>query len=353
MTRMGLSDGVRRALQLAVRAPSGDNCQPWRFETSGDRPDDVSVHWDEERARHPLDVGGRASLLALGALLESAMVAAPLFGLTAEFELLALDEERRAILRFRQDRACRAAPDAAFLSRRFTDRRAYLPGRFDPAWIADWTGGSGGYGGCRAAASHPLTAETQAALAESETVAADVPGGMAQTARWVRFSRSEVESTRDGLPWWTLGVPLPDVLGMRILRHIPSAWRVLRPIAREAIRRQQRRNLRGTSALVGIVGPSTEPRAWVHAGRLGLRLWLRLAAREWSAQPMTASSVFALEGREGPVPVPATAQRALDRSAELLRSKLALQPGESLLWLLRTGPTPGPMELSLRIPPAP
>lgn len=82
----GLDPRVARVLELASWAPSGDNTQPWRFEAVD--PLTVIVHGCDTRDHVIYDLRGRPSQLALGALLETARIAAPGAGLALQIETL-------------------------------------------------------------------------------------------------------------------------------------------------------------------------------------------------------------------------------------------------------------------------
>lgn len=75
---------VFRVLDLARWAPSGDNTQPWRFEVVDPQRRFV-VHGFDTRQECVYDLEGRASQLAIGALLETIAIAASGFGLEARF----------------------------------------------------------------------------------------------------------------------------------------------------------------------------------------------------------------------------------------------------------------------------
>jgi hypothetical protein len=73
------TDIARAILDLARWAPSADNTQPWRFEL---RPDaTVVIHGFDTRDSCVYDLDGRISQLAVGALLETARIAATAHGL--------------------------------------------------------------------------------------------------------------------------------------------------------------------------------------------------------------------------------------------------------------------------------
>lgn len=71
-------------LDLARWAPSGDNSQPWRFETVA--PDHVIVHAFDTRHRCVYDLEGHASQLSVGAMLETMRIAATAQGCTLRVE---------------------------------------------------------------------------------------------------------------------------------------------------------------------------------------------------------------------------------------------------------------------------
>lgn len=76
-------DTVRRILDLARWAPSGDNTQPWRFEIIDDRH--IAIHGFDTRRDVIYDFDGHASQIAHGALLETLRIAATADSLAARW----------------------------------------------------------------------------------------------------------------------------------------------------------------------------------------------------------------------------------------------------------------------------
>lgn len=74
---------VNRILELARWAPSGDNTQPWRFEVLDDK--NFIIHPHDTRDWCVYDLGGCASQIAVGALLETIAIAASCEQMTAQF----------------------------------------------------------------------------------------------------------------------------------------------------------------------------------------------------------------------------------------------------------------------------
>ena len=81
---------LSKILDLAVQAPSGDNCQPWKFSRDGDQ---LLLINDIGRGRHFLNVAQRASLIASGAVLENISIAANAEGLDADVTLFPYGDE--------------------------------------------------------------------------------------------------------------------------------------------------------------------------------------------------------------------------------------------------------------------
>ena len=76
---MTLTSVLEQILDLARWAPSGDNAQPWRFEVQDELR--FVIHGKDTRDHCLYDLDGRPSQLALGALIETAAIAASRHGM--------------------------------------------------------------------------------------------------------------------------------------------------------------------------------------------------------------------------------------------------------------------------------
>src|SRR6185312_3516826 len=114
---------LARILDLARWAPSGDNTQPWRF--SIEEPDRVVVFGHDTRDHCVYDLDGRASQIAIGALLESIAIAATRFETSAEIARRPASPDNRPVfdVSFRYDPGTHEDPLAACLERRCVQRR--------------------------------------------------------------------------------------------------------------------------------------------------------------------------------------------------------------------------------------
>ena len=81
---MTIPDPIVRILTLARWAPSGDNCQPWKFEIINEKH--VVVHGTDTREWCLYDFDGHASHIAHGALIETIRIAASAEKLTVSWK---------------------------------------------------------------------------------------------------------------------------------------------------------------------------------------------------------------------------------------------------------------------------
>ena len=94
-----IPEAIYRIVEAAMQAPSGDNCQPWRFEWNGH---ELCVSHNEEKARHAFNRANHASYISLGCVLESISIAASHENLKAVYALSheALKESISAVITF-------------------------------------------------------------------------------------------------------------------------------------------------------------------------------------------------------------------------------------------------------------
>jgi len=118
---------LRAIVELARWAPSGDNCQPWklRFDESTGRLD---ILYDRRQPFAFLDVGGEASRMAIGALVENIRLAASTQSIGRRVE--ATDDPSAPVwstVELSRDAAVRPDELASFIPERVSNRRLYEP----------------------------------------------------------------------------------------------------------------------------------------------------------------------------------------------------------------------------------
>src|SRR5947208_7081761 len=114
---------LAEVLDQARWAPSGDNTQPWRFVIEAF--DHVVVLGRDTRSHCVYDLDGHPSQISLGALLETIVIAATQFGLTAHVTRRedGPEEEPMFDVHFRKDAGVAEDPLARHIRPRTVQRR--------------------------------------------------------------------------------------------------------------------------------------------------------------------------------------------------------------------------------------
>ena len=205
---------VRSAVELAARAPSVHNSQPWRWRI-GDRT--VHLHADLRRWLPVTDAEGRDLLLSLGAVLHHLRVALAASGLRATVHRFpnpdALDHVAAVELRPRVPTEADLGFAAAIVARR-SDRRGYSDWEVPPALVGELIDRAAEQG----ATLRPMTAAGARARIEQAVTAAAaahaaLPGYHTETVLWSGRTASD-----DGVPAANL---LRDIEGRGLDRAFP------------------------------------------------------------------------------------------------------------------------------------
>ena len=264
---------VERIVAAAIQAPSGDNCQPWRFDWDGRT---LTVLHDAQRAEHPLDAGRVGSELALGCVLESVEIAADAEGLQAEASLH-LAEPRSpawATIRFEPGASGRARLLRA-LGRRTTDRRLYRPGSLEHP-VFERLRAISHTPEHRVHVLAPPTDELLEFLVAMDAFVLRTPSVYEGAARWLRITQREVEETRDGVSWRNLGLDLPELRALRWMRAPSARALALALGGTRATAFWLRRQLASSTALLLFTSRRPQGEGVVEVGRMAMTAWLEL-----------------------------------------------------------------------------
>jgi len=205
-------------IDLARWAPSGDNTQPWRFELAG--PRHLVVHGFDTRTHCVYDIDGRPSQMSIGAMLETAVIAATTQGLRAQVERRAGSPETAPVFDLHFEPAADQPPDplAACIRERSVQRRPYstraltaeqrtqLEQSVGPDHLVRWIDGAAGRRRMAALLFH--SAKLRLITPEAYAVHRDV-------IEW------NATHSIDRIPDRSLGV---DALTLRVMRFALQSW---------------------------------------------------------------------------------------------------------------------------------
>jgi hypothetical protein len=341
---------VSATVLAGIRAPSGDNCQPWRFRWDGEC---LRILFLPERAESLYDIRSTASWISLGAVIANVTLAAAQasFGLTVD--LFPAGELPGVVTRIRfHAGAVSADPLAEAIAARCVNRRPYRVEPL-PSGVREELQGL-----ARAAGARLSWTDTEPARSRIATLAAANDRILFENRalhdglyRWIRWSPAEAERWRDGMPAAALELAAFERPGMRIL----GSWRLARLAAALGITRSLPLRARaiyrrsGAIALLSVRGD--RPEDFVHGGQILERIWLAATRHGVAFQPITGITFLLLRRRwtdgEG---LSARHRVVLDRVDEEFTRLYPHNAGESPIMLFRLGMAPPPSGRSPRLP---
>lgn len=346
------TEQIRSVVTAAARAPSGDNTQPWTFSWDGRA---LTVLFDPSRAHHVLDAGLSAAKISLGCVLESAFIAASAYEFSAQYQFIGLSQGARQqpaaeVTFVANDRKPDALLDA--IPKRTTDRRPFRKGALP---VEDLNAVSQAFGERDVVRAHfldSIPADLFDYLVAAESLVARHPSIFPDTLPWIRLSDAETARTLDGMPWRGTGMNILQYPVLPLLRTFPRLFPVISRSGMQRVQRGTIKRLLNSSAglfCVSTVHPGTQ--ALLNAGRLAMRLWLRLTQLGYGVQPLTISSLSVYNAKIG-VLDPESVQLFGSHYAEgeqILHRAFGIPDDHVPVWMLRTGLS-SPLPLSWLTP---
>jgi molybdopterin/thiamine biosynthesis adenylyltransferase len=338
-------------LQAAVQAPSGDNVQPWQFSLTGN---DIHVFLNPEADVSFFNVRQTASIIACGAAMENIRLAATTMGMDATTQIQpdATQENLLATVRIHAGDHT-ADPLARHIWTRCTNRRPYSK-RPLPEWVqADLEARIKNIPEARL---HLLTGRAQLRkLAKviylADRIRTEHQGLHEHFTSMIRFSTTEAEQRRDGLPLKNLEAGLAGEAFLRLTKPW-SAMRIANGIGLGrlvALHSAQGILESGTAGMVVVDG--FETRDFMLGGQALQRIWLAMEHHGLQMQPMTAVTLFWLRWLwEGPTSFSEKHRKLLERVWQDLKGLFVSVDFEKqgLVMLFRAGYGPGIRHRTLR-----
>jgi nitroreductase len=274
---------IQKILELAVAAPSGENCQPWRFVVRGR---EIRVFNVPGRDQGLYNFRQRGSYIAHGAALENIALGAPRFGYTAQIELFPDERESDLVARVRlTESSTEEHVLYPYISERVTNRKGYM--------------------------ATPLTAAERAALKRAGDIRfVEDAVGRARLSRAIainerlifehrplhsylfdnlRWTPAEEEQYGRGLSLQALEVPPPVQVGFKTVFKRWGAVQVLNRIGfSKFVSNDNAKTYASSAALGAVVVPGDSRKDFVAAGRMFQRMWLYATQLGLSVHPVTA-----------------------------------------------------------------
>jgi molybdopterin/thiamine biosynthesis adenylyltransferase len=284
-------------IRAAIQAPSGDNCQPWRFRAGRNR---IDILLDPEADHSPFNVNQTASLIACGAALENLLIAASRYGLQGDVAYRTEETDLRLRICVGLNyREIDEDPLQRFIWERHTNRTPYRRHPLPPEIPVDLIGSLDQFPGMdlRLYQSREDIRTIARLVYQADRTRVTTRGLHEQLMRMIRFTDEEVVQKRDGLPLKNLEAGPSGEMFLRLTRD----WSMMQIFNRLGLSRivpliayQGVLN----ASLVGLLKcPDTRAESLIEGGRALERIWLTAARKGLSFQPMTAITLFWMRWR--------------------------------------------------------
>ncbi len=328
-----------RIVDLARWAPNIDNAQPFHFRWSGDQ---LFVLRDAARGRKRGNAGHIASYVGLGCLLEYVRIAASGQDLWVELNLP--EEPVSSEVRWAEVSFAPGAPADPLLPglrRRASDRRLYQGGQLDDPVFGEIHEDLRRMKRLRLSFIDEPGPDLMDYLLAAEAFLWQDEKILPEMLSWIRWNQSQVERTRDGVPWRSLAVSFP----VSRLMYLVAKSALVRRMARWSggpLRAQQetlKAQVASSAALGGFTVSEPTPRSFVEVGRAFVRAWLRLNLAGYGVQVMASPVLHALQHALGILPedVPQASRRVFSDGRRILLEAFQAPQGDYPVWVFRTG----------------
>ncbi|MBX3437163.1 MAG: hypothetical protein KF861_06715 [Planctomycetaceae bacterium] len=322
-------------VEAAVRAPSGDNLQPWQFEVHPDGRR-VIIRVDATRDPSPMNAGQRMAWIAVGAAAENMLAAARFNGQEAVVDFS--HESDAAVVHVDDVPEAEFRPDPNILAR-VTNRKLYegravtdqtlglLQERTPPLaesktdWIVD-----------------PARIEELAEIIrQSDAVLFGNPAMREAFFRSVRFDAAADAEVDEGLSLASLEIRRREVTAFRMASRMPH-WLFRAAGVARTIGAKSAQLVKSSSGVCVITTTNDTPAAHVSVGRALSRAWLALTDAGLAAQPMMSPLVLANALRHASTSAFSASERQQSATlVDLLERALQLNDGDRPAFLLRFG----------------
>jgi nitroreductase len=344
-------DVISAIVEAAIQAPSGDNCQPWHFRWDGEH---LRILFLPERAESLYDIRSVASWISLGAVITNLTLAATQLGFQASVELFPVGElpGTVALARFR---AGSVAADelAKAIPARCVNRRPYRREPLPAGVREELQALAAASSGARLSwvDTEPAKGRIAALAAQNDRILFENRALHDGVYDWIRWTRSEAERRRDGMPADTLELSPLERPGMRLL----GSWRWARVAAALRISRvlpARARKIYQRSAAIALLSVRGDrPADFVHGGEVLERIWLTATRHGIAFQPITGITFLILRMRlTGGEGLGTDHRKLLDRIEEEFKRVYPEGAAESPIMLFRLGLAPPPSGRALRLP---
>jgi hypothetical protein len=278
---------IEKIIDAGIHAPSGDNCQPWKF---GLKNNSIYLFNIPQRDDSLYSHNQLASMLALGAVLENMLIAASHLGATANIKLFPEKENPNLVYILELENS-KAQPQSLYpaIFLRATNRKFYKTSPLSDIENQTILDCSSVVKGAKIFLEKDEKKRKLLATCASsnEKLLFENRHLHSFFFQHINWNIREEMKKRIGFYIKTLELPLPVRLGFHLFRH----WgfvKIFNKIGFSSMVAKTNAGIYSSSAALGLVTmPTNSKKAYLLAGRVVERIWLTATQNNLAFQPLT------------------------------------------------------------------
>lgn len=276
-------------IEAAIRAPSGDNIQPWTLKTSSYPPFTIDVYNLPDKDQSVYNYQQNASYIAHGALIENIIISAKYFGYSTDIKLFPDKADSNFVAKIKLSEASEEKSllyDAIF--KRCTNRYPFKAYNIPTENIKALSeiGNDIDEIKIHITSDHSFVNELAKILGFNDQLVFENKLLHEFVFKQIRWSNAHAKATLDGMHIDTLGL---NFLEKKLFPLIQN-WSVVRLLNYAGLSRiiglKGRYNCRSASALGMITVKTTDKTSLIRCGQAVQRIWLEATRQELAFQPI-------------------------------------------------------------------
>lgn len=338
---------LKKILEAAIRSPSGDNCQPFRFKIV--EVNTIQIFHSNKAAQHFFNSNNFASLIALGTVIESISIEArglgyiPTVNITANVGSITDDYCWATVELTPTSMPLSENLIGAFESR-WTCRTSYRTEKLSDEVVLNCKNQAAkGSSDIEVFYGKPQIDEFINYLQETEFVIWDHQTAAKDLLKMFRFpDHKNPKSYDDGIANDELGVSTIEMLTMRLLHNYPSILPLLFYFGFKSMAKNvTKNNYLNCGGVIAFASASNkDPKlVAVETGRAAMRVWLSLNQQGYVVQPLTSGSMlcFQYENKVLNSPIKDKFKEIFNQGQNLWRRIFNIPEKFRVVWVFRVG----------------
>lgn len=294
---------VKEIIQASSKAPSGGNCQPWKWIY---RNNDFHLFHDKNRSESLLDFAHHASFIALGASVENFILKAHEYNLEVAINWLPLNDQSNYIAKIKivkqedsKNHPALAFEDhktdslAEFISARATNRKTFQQKTSIPKNILDEIKSTAEVipgAQVRFIEDENTIARLGNIISEIEKIRIMTKRGHGDFVKEIRWNEREATETLDGIDIRTIDLTPSEIAGFTVAKN----WEIIEKLndwkVGNAFKKLSQKGVASCSVLGLILMPQSNPIDFLLGGRAVQKAWLASTKLNIAFQPMSPST---------------------------------------------------------------